>query len=111
MSYSTVTWVYGNERLSEPIKHGANLMMAAQDLNVPSIAGECGGCLSCATCHVVVADAWVDRVNQVIGRAQEVEEMMLEITTTPRQANSRLSCQLIAHAQLDGLELIVPIEA
>lgn len=110
MSYSTVTWVYGDQKVTEPIAHGANLMMAAQDLNIPNIAGECGGCQSCATCHVVVADAWVVRVNEHLGAAKEVEEMMLEITTTPRQPNSRLSCQLSSHPALDGLELIVPVE-
>lgn len=110
LTFSNITWIHGDQRITGEVDHGVNLMSAAQAFDVPDVIGECGGCLSCATCHVVVADAWVARVNEVIGPAKEVEEMMLDIVTTPRQANSRLSCQLISSPPLDGLELIVPQE-
>jgi ferredoxin, 2Fe-2S len=110
LPFSTIHWTHADQRVSHEVDHGINLMAAAQAAQVPDVVGECGGCLSCATCHVVVADHWVERVNAVVGPPGEVEDMMLDIVTTPRQANSRLSCQITSCSQLDGLELIVPTE-
>lgn len=39
---------------------GTNMMEAAITGNITGVLGECGGNLSCATCHVVVDPAWVD---------------------------------------------------
>ncbi|WP_342456182.1 2Fe-2S iron-sulfur cluster-binding protein [Phaeobacter gallaeciensis] len=38
-------------------ENGQNLMQAALSHDVPGIIGECGGTLSCATCHVYVDPA------------------------------------------------------
>jgi ferredoxin, 2Fe-2S len=91
-------------RLSEEVGEGSNLMDAAQFRGVAGIDGECGGNLSCATCHVVVDEAWVARCPPV----SDTESAMLDAVTSPRQPHSRLSCQLIASAGLDGIELRVP---
>ena len=100
-----VHWLMANgQRLSDDVNEGSNLMDAAQMLGVPGITGECGGCLSCATCHVVVDAAWLAACPPM----DEVENAMLDITTTPRQPGSRLSCQLTASPALDGIVLHVP---
>jgi len=100
-----VTWILPDgARVSADVAEGQTLMQAAVDAEVPDIPGICGGCLSCATCHVVVPDAWLDRV----GAPGEMENLMLDVTEAARQPNSRLSCQIEARADLDGLELIVP---
>lgn len=100
-----VHWTLANgSRLSEDVGEGSNLMDAAQFAGVPGIDGECGGNLSCATCHVVVSDAWAARC-PALG---EVESAMLDAVTSPRQPHSRLSCQLMACAELDGIELRIP---
>lgn len=100
-----VHWIMGDgQRISDEVNNGTNLMDAAQLNGIPGIAGECGGCLSCATCHVVVDPAWWDACPPV----DEVENAMLDSVTTPRQACSRLSCQLNASAALDGIVLHVP---
>lgn len=91
-------------RLSDDVADGTHLMDAAQFAGVPGIAGECGGCMSCATCHVVVDTAWID----LVGVAGAEERMMLEAAPAPAQAHSRLSCQIVARAELDGLVLHVP---
>ncbi|MGD8839917.1 MAG: 2Fe-2S iron-sulfur cluster-binding protein, partial [Gammaproteobacteria bacterium] len=44
--------------ISAEVKDGLNLMEGATANNVPHIEGECGGCLSCATCHVFVDPEW-----------------------------------------------------
>lgn len=100
-----VTWKSADgSEITADVADGTVLMQAGLDNNVPRILGECGGCLSCATCHVIVDDAWIART----GTPDEFEDAMLEITEAPRQPNSRLSCQIEARDDLDGLVLWVP---
>jgi 2Fe-2S ferredoxin len=100
-----ITWKTedGNE-ITADVKDGLNLMEAAIANDVPNVDGDCGGCLSCATCHVFVDDAWVEKTGEI----DDVEDTMLEMTDVERRDNSRLSCQLIASPELDGLVLYVP---
>ena len=93
----------GNE-ISVEVKDGLNLMEAATANNVPHIEGECGGCLSCATCHVFVDETWFSKTGEI----DDIEDTMLEMTDVEREHNSRLSCQIIASPELDGLILHVP---
>ncbi len=105
MSSSQVTWVLSDgRRITADVAQGSNLMLAAIFEGVPGIDGDCGGCLSCATCHVLVDEAWAGRV----GPADSDENAMLDSTSAPRQSSSRLSCQIIAGPELDGLVLHVP---
>lgn len=100
-----VTWILADGReISAQVAIGHNLMEAAVANNVPNVIGECGGCLSCATCHVYVDPAWVAKT----GKAGEMENDMLEITTAERKETSRLSCQIVASEELDGIVLRVP---
>ena len=102
-----VIWkLAGGREITGEVATGLNLMEAAVANNVPNVVGECGGCLSCATCHVYVDEAW----HATTGGAGEIEDGMLEATPAPRQATSRLSCQITATAELDGLVLHVPAE-
>jgi 2Fe-2S ferredoxin len=100
-----VTWILGDGRkITAEVAVGHNLMEAAVANNVPNVIGECGGCLSCATCHVYVDDAWYAKA----GRPDEMERDMLEITSAERRPLSRLSCQIKASDELDGIVLHVP---
>lgn len=83
---------------------GRSLMQAAVDAGIDGIAADCGGCLSCATCHVFVDDAWRDRLPAV----SSDESSMLEMTAVPAEAGSRLSCQIELHESLDGLQVRLP---
>jgi 2Fe-2S ferredoxin len=65
-----------------------------------NIKAECGGALSCATCHVYVDPAWSDAV----GKPSEEEEDMLDSVGDVRPT-SRLSCQILMSDALDGLKL------
>lgn len=82
---------------------GLSLMNAAVDNLVPGIDADCGGECSCATCHVVVKDAWMAKV----GQPNDREESMLDLNPE-REANSRLSCQVAVTDELDGLTVDVP---
>lgn len=79
-------------------------MQAATHAGVDAIAADCGGSLICATCHVYVDAAWTDKLP-----APSADELaMLEMTAAERTAHSRLSCQIVLTAQLDGLCIALP---
>lgn len=83
---------------------GTNVMHAAVDHDVPGIVGECGGCVSCATCHVWVDPGWIDRLPP----ADEVEADLLGFAEAERRPTSRLGCQVAVDDALDGLRVQVP---
>ena len=99
------TWVMpdGTEVTAE-VEEGLNLMRAAVENNVDGVIGECGGNLSCATCHVFVDQAWIGKTGEV----DDFEDAMLDVAEAERQPNSRLSCQIEMSGALDGIRLIVP---
>jgi ferredoxin, 2Fe-2S len=99
------TWKLPDGReITLDVAEGQTLMEAATTRGVPGIIGECGGSMSCATCHVVVDPAWADRA----GDPGPFEEDMLDVTEAERQQTSRLSCQLKMSAALDGIVVGVP---
>jgi 2Fe-2S ferredoxin len=83
---------------------GQNLMMAACASAVQGILGDCGGALSCATCHVLVDEHYLP----LLQAPDDTERQMLEFTATPRQPTSRLSCQIVMREELDGIVLYLP---
>ena len=83
---------------------GRSVMWAAVDGGVEGVVAECGGTLTCATCHVYVPTEWADRLPP----PSSDEEAMLDMTAAPREARSRLSCQLVVTPELHGLTLNLP---
>lgn len=100
-----ITWkTNAGESITLDVPEGQSLMEAARDNNIDGIYGDCGGNLSCATCHVLVAEDWLEAV----GAPSAMEDDMLEIVDTGRQPTSRLCCQILSSAALDGLVVEVP---
>lgn len=85
------------------VEQGSSVMENAVAADIEGIDADCGGSCSCATCHVYVDEAWLDKLPPM----QPMERDMLSFAVG-RQANSRLSCQLVASAELDGIRLTVP---
>jgi 2Fe-2S ferredoxin len=83
---------------------GKSLMQAAVAAGIDGIAADCGGCLTCATCHVFLDAEGAAR----LPAASADEDAMLDMTATPREAGSRLSCQIELTAALDGLRVRLP---
>ena len=85
------------------VANGSTVMENAVRNSVPGIEAECGGACACATCHVYVPDAWLEKLEP----QSEMERSMLEFAenVTP---NSRLGCQIKLVGSLDGLELMLP---
>lgn len=78
---------------------GWRVMEIIRDHGFPMKA-ECGGACACATCHVYVDEAWIDKVAPL----NSEEDYMLD-EAYDRRENSRLSCQLIMSAELNGLRV------
>ncbi|KPF91808.1 reductase [Novosphingobium sp. AAP83] len=87
------------------VAEGENVMRGALNNDLPGIIGECGGGLACATCHCYVDDVWA---NQAGTPTSKEESEMLESTSAPIKATSRLSCQIFMTTALDGLVVHLP---
>ena len=83
---------------------GESLMQAAVGANVEGIAADCGGLLTCATCHVYVREPY----SAQLPPPQDDELGRLAVTASPRRPNSRLSCQIELTPALDGLTVDLP---
>ena len=82
--------------------NGVSVMEAIRDNGFDELLALCGGCCSCATCHVYVDAAFADKVAPL----GEDENDLLD-STDHRQDNSRLSCQLQMNDALDGLKVTI----
>lgn len=103
-SLGRVTYItHDGAEFTFDVAPGTTLMQAATSHGVPGIEAECGGCLSCATCHVYVDPDWLDRLEP----PTETERQMLEFADAPRD-NSRLCCQIRFTAALEGIVVHVP---
>jgi 2Fe-2S ferredoxin len=70
---------------------GDSVMATAVRNGVAGVVGQCGGSLSCATCHVYLDERHADE----FGEIGEDEDEMLDCTASDREDSSRLSCQLL----------------
>lgn len=92
------------ERREVEAASGESVMQAALNNLVDGIVGECGGDLSCATCHVFVDPEWYD----ALSAPSDDEEDMLEATSEEPTKFSRLSCQIKCDDNLDGIVVHLP---
>lgn len=92
----------GTERSVEA-KKGESVMEAAIKNSIPGIDADCGGACACATCHVYVDEAFMDKV----GQPEDMEQSMLDFAENVKP-NSRLSCQISVRDDLDGLKVRTP---
>jgi len=103
MSKIFITRADGSEVVVEG-QPGDSVMTAAVRQGISDIIGQCGGTLSCATCHVFLAD---DQLG-LYGSVSELEDEMLECTSTEREPSSRLSCQVTL---IDGVDVTITLPA
>ncbi|MFT7175859.1 MAG: 2Fe-2S ferredoxin [Halioglobus sp.] len=82
-----------------------NLMQVLYDAD-QDIEAACGGCASCATCHVYVESQWMKKISP----RDEIEMMMLKNSDYFDEQRSRLSCQIKLDSSLDGISLVLAPE-
>ena len=101
-----VTYVTHDGQATEAdLPVGENVMRGAVYNGIEGIAGECGGGLSCATCHCYIDAEWMDAVGPASSQA---EEELLESAAAEVRPTSRLSCQVEMSNALDGLIVHMP---
>jgi 2Fe-2S ferredoxin len=84
---------------------GLSVMEVIRDGGIDELLALCGGCCSCATCHVHVDPAFADKLPTM----GPDEDDLLD-STADRDATSRLSCQIPFTAALDGLRVRIAEE-
>jgi 2Fe-2S ferredoxin len=99
-----VTDRQGTERAVE-VGDGLTVMESIRDNGFDELLALCGGCCSCATCHVHVDPAFKDKLPPM----SEDEDDLLD-SSDDRDENSRLSCQIPFTPDLDGLRVRIAEE-
>lgn len=84
---------------------GSSLMENMRDAGFDEVLAVCGGCCSCATCHVIVDDAWTGEIGAPAGD----EDALLD-GSSHRTPASRLSCQIEMSDKLAGLRVTIAPE-
>jgi len=84
---------------------GLTVMEVIRDNGFDELLALCGGCCSCATCHIHVDPAFADRLPELT----EDEDDLLD-SSTHRDENSRLACQIPFTAELDGMRVTISEE-
>lgn len=82
-----------------------NIMQVLYDAD-QDIEATCGGCASCATCHVYIQESWMEQ----LGERDDSENMMLEGSDHYDVKRSRLSCQIALDSALDGMAVTLAPE-
>ncbi len=99
-----VTTREGEQRVVEATS-GRSLMENLREGGIDEILALCGGNCSCATCHVHVAQEWLEKLP-----AMSADEDDLLDSSDDRRSDSRLSCQIPVTDALDGLTVTVAAE-
>jgi 2Fe-2S ferredoxin len=84
---------------------GWSVMENIRDNGFDELLALCGGCCSCATCHVHVDPEWLARLKPI----KDEEDELLD-TSDHRVGTSRLSCQILFGPELDGLRVRIAPE-
>lgn len=95
----------GGSARSINVEEGLSLMEAIRDNGFDELLALCGGCCSCATCHV-----YVDGEQAEILPPPSDDENDLLDSSEHRNARSRLSCQVSLTAAFDGLKVTIAPE-
>lgn len=101
----SITFRFADGRAEREVafEPGQSVMQAAVNNDIPGVVGECGGEMSCATCHVYVDAEWTGRIRSM----SNAEEEIVEVVERP-EPNSRLGCQVRLSDVQDGIVVTVP---
>ncbi len=86
-------------------QEGLSLMEAIRDNGFDELLALCGGCCSCATCHVFVDEGYADKLPPM----SEDENDLLD-SSDHRGPMSRLSCQVPVTGALEGMKVTIAPE-
>lgn len=81
---------------------GLSILEIAHQNNI-NLEGACEGSLACSTCHVIVDDAWFNKLEEATENEEDMLDLAFGLTHT-----SRLGCQIILTDELDGITVRLP---
>lgn len=84
---------------------GRSVMEVIRENGFDELLALCGGCCSCATCHIYVDEAF----SGYVATPSEAESELLE-SSMHRKQSSRLSCQIYWADKLDGMKVTIALE-
>ena len=96
---------HSGESKTVEASEGRTVMEVIRDNGFDELLALCGGCCSCATCHVFVDEAYVDKLP-----AMSDDENDLLDSSDHRAPNSRLSCQIPVSSAIEGMTVIIAPE-
>lgn len=98
---TTIKVTNANQQVREiALQADISLMELLREAGYDEIAAMCGGCCSCATCHVHITQGTAE-----LAPIEEDEEFLLEDADGYNQARSRLSCQVILNDSDAGMQV------
>lgn len=86
-------------------EEGLTLMEVIRKTDISELMALCGGCCSCATCHVYVEQA----PDTALSSGSSDEDELLE-SSEHRRVTSRLSCQIQLTAEMTGMVVSIAPE-
>lgn len=104
MTLVMVTTRNGSEHELESLSE-LSLMEAIRESGIDELLALCGGCCSCATCHVYVDPQF----KEILPPMSQDEDDLLD-SSDHRTEHSRLSCQLPLSDALAGLHVTIAPE-
>jgi 2Fe-2S ferredoxin len=90
------------QKHSLEVPASGNLMEVLRDRNM-GVDAICGGCCSCATCHVFIDASWQSKLPP----RSEDEKELVESSDHFKAAESRLSCQIPLTDAISGITVVV----
>jgi 2Fe-2S ferredoxin len=100
----TIYFVRNGLKIAVDVDEGATLMEAARyfsKIKIYEIYASCGGNCACGTCHVIIDDRWIDKIDPPRKDWGEIE--LLEYDKQYKKGLSRLACQVRLNKQHDGM--------
>ncbi len=104
MAKMTFVSADGKERKEVDVTVGLSILDVAHRHGI-DIEGACEGCMACSTCHVIVDEAWFEKLDQAEEDETDMLDMAFGLTPT-----SRLGCQVTITEELDGIVVQLPSE-
>ncbi len=104
MPQITVVKRDGSEKILDAAD-GLSLMEALRDDGFDELLALCGGCCSCATCHVKIDD---ETLSKLVPMSADEDDLL--DSSEHRNANSRLSCQIPVTDALAGAVITIAQE-
>lgn len=92
----------GRESVTINARIGQSLLDAARENDI-DLMGNCDGAMACGSCHVIIDDEWLSKIEKPCEQEEDVLDIVFGVTQ-----NSRLGCQVFISDEIDGIVVQIP---